>query len=64
MSPDWKSVADEMPDSDDTVLIFSKEADEPVWLGYWDIENDCWRDVNAFPIEVTHWAKMPEGPEK
>lgn len=62
MNPDWKTIADEMPDSDETVLVFSKEADEPVWLGYWDSENDCWRAVDGSKIEVTHWAKMPEGP--
>jgi hypothetical protein len=64
MSADWKSVDDEMPDSDTTVLIFSDESDEPVWLGYYDSENSTWRSVDACRIEVTHWAPLPQGPEK
>lgn len=56
----WKAVKDEMPAADETVLIHCPEADEPVWLGFFD--GEAWRDVNAEPLTVTHWAIMPEGP--
>ena len=58
----WKSVADEMPDSEQTVLYYAPEADEPVWLGFHD--GECWRQVSAEQVEaeVTHWMQLPEPP--
>ena len=32
----WKSVEDELPDVDTTVLLHAPGADEPVWLGHYD----------------------------
>ena len=59
----WIAVADSVPDDDTTVLLFTPNAGEPVWLGYRD-DND-WRYVDALRVEhkVTHWAEMPEGPK-
>ncbi len=60
---EWKSVAVEMPDTDTTVLVHSTTANEPVWLGFWDSEHQCWREVSAEIVEnVTHWAHLPEPP--
>jgi len=53
----WKSVHDEMPDADQTVLVHYPNADEPVWLGFHD--GETWRDVNADPLTVTHWRDLP-----
>lgn len=54
--------ADQLPDSDLTVLIHHPAADEPVWLGYWDDADGTWRTVDAARCEVTHWADLPEPP--
>ena len=63
MNADWRKVSDEMPDSDQTVLIASPAADsEPVWLGFHDGEE--WRTVEGEPCEVSHWAPMPDGPQE
>lgn len=59
---DWKPVADQ-PDSDITVLLFNKDADEPVWPGYLAGDN-CWRCVDGFVAYPTHWADMPGGPKE
>ena len=49
------------PDADTTVLIHCPDADEPVWLGWFDGEN--WYAVDSSgPLKVTHWAPMPEPP--
>jgi len=54
----WISVGDILPDSDMTVLINTPRSSEPVWLGFFD--GECWRNIEGFPIDVTHWAEMPE----
>jgi hypothetical protein len=58
----WKPVEHEMPDSDETVLIYSRQADEPVWLGYHDGERWRTTDGDVVPDGVTHWAALPAGP--
>ncbi len=55
----WVSTLDERPDADLVVLITTAEADEPVWLGFWD--GSTWRDTDGMPVGVTHWAPMPMG---
>ena len=61
----WWRKAEDLPDADQTVLVatspVSSACSEPVWLGYWD--GECWRDVVDDPIDVTHWAPLPEGPK-
>jgi hypothetical protein len=58
----WKSVADEMPAPDTTVLIYSLGNYEPVWPGYWDGEEWRYRSERR-AHEVTHWMYFPEPPE-
>lgn len=56
----WIAVADEIPDSDITVLVYAPAQTDPVWLGYHD--GDVWLSVDGTPIDVTHWADLPEPP--
>ena len=58
----WVDTLVAMPDDDLTVLIWSASSDQGVWIGYRDV--DDWRFVDgARCLElVTHWAKLPEGP--
>lgn len=61
----WKKIAkDGLPDSDLTVLAFSPEANEPVWLMFHD--GECWVYPDGTPthLAVTHWAEMPAGPNR
>lgn len=58
----WRAIADELPDADETVLIYCAEASEPVWLGFLDA--DGWHcATTGAPTTVTHWAPMPGGPK-
>lgn len=59
----WIPVADELPDSDSTVLLFNAEASEPVWPGYYDDGVEGWFYVTSAKAEPTHWANFPEGPK-
>jgi hypothetical protein len=64
----WISVEEQLPDAEITVLLYAPEADEPVWLGYYD--GDSWyADTGAeygnedeTAASVTAWAEMPMGP--
>lgn len=64
----WIPVRDRLPDPEITVLIFHPSADEPVWLGYLDEDDDghFWRWADGRRVEaadaVTHWADLPAGP--
>lgn len=49
-----------LPDDNTTVLLFSPDYDEPVWIGYH--EDDKWFVDNGDVISVTHWADLPYGP--
>jgi hypothetical protein len=62
----WYSVEDDMPDDDETVLVFEPESNEKVWLGYHDSDSECWRyiDHSKSINTVTHWATMLHGPKK
>lgn len=58
----WVSVADALPDADETVLVWQTNGEEP-WPGY--LDGDAWRSADGFWIAkglVTHWAPMPAGP--
>lgn len=59
---DWKSVKEEMPDADSTVIIHAPKDDEPVWLGYFD--GSVWRGVHGGELfhRVSHWMELPEPP--
>ena len=63
----WKVAADELPDSDCTVLGYHPEWSEPVWPVYHDGEG--WCDVDGMSFEArpnpppTHWMDFPEPPK-
>lgn len=56
----WRDASEQLPDSDQAVLVCAPTADEPVWLGYHD--GEAWIDVNGETLPpVTHWAHLPCG---
>jgi hypothetical protein len=57
----WHPATDK-PDTDITVLIATKDADEPIWLGYWASEDNEWRTIEGSAVTVTHWAHLPDHP--
>ncbi|HEY0843787.1 MAG TPA: DUF551 domain-containing protein [Noviherbaspirillum sp.] len=56
----WIPVAQRLPDSDTTVMLFDADANEPVWLGYFGGER--WHYVDGMPATPSDWAEMPAGP--
>jgi 8-oxo-dGTP diphosphatase len=56
----WTACETSLPDSDQTVLVFLPDSNEPVWLGYHDGEQ--WWSIDQFLIKVSHWMEMPEPP--
>lgn len=60
----WTDVAKQLPDADETVLIYSSLYDPGVGMGYLDGEQ--WRDAgDGWPIAApSHWASMPKGPKQ
>jgi hypothetical protein len=64
---EWIEPRHQLPDADTTVLVFAREADDPVWLGYWD--GKSWFTVNGveysnadeIAASVTAWATLPTG---
>jgi hypothetical protein len=52
----WYSVDDDMPDDDETVLVYEPDSNEKVWLGYHDSDSECWRYIDGSkptPPEMT-----------
>lgn len=58
----WISVSEQLPDSDTTVMLFDANANEPVWLGYFDGER--WVYIDGMPAFPTHWTEIPGGPKE
>jgi hypothetical protein len=61
MSTAWISVDDELPDDDETVLVWTSDG-EP-WTGYHEAR--VWYYVSGNKIsadQVTHWMPFPAGP--
>jgi hypothetical protein len=58
----WIPCAEELPDSDQSVMTYAPDSSEPVWPGYHDGER--WMDLNGIPMQlpVTHWRDFPEPP--
>ena len=63
---DWHTTG--KPDDDLTVLIFTPEADDPIWLAYFDSHEkeaggSGWIYDNGKTVEtpVMAWAQMPAG---
>lgn len=58
----WHAVADCLPDSDMTVMVYSELWDDPIFMG-WHDGDDGWRNIHAENIQPTHWADLPQGPK-
>lgn len=54
----WIDSAVELPDDDIDVLIAIDDGNT-VWVGHHDA--DMWI-TNGLPVNVTHWAELPEHP--
>lgn len=57
----WVDVDHQLPDADETVMVFCPVSDDPVWLGYWD--GETWRGVDGGELGekfVSAWATMPD----
>lgn len=67
MPSEWIA-ADQLPDSDTTVIICMPDAIEPIWLGYHDgeqwfiVEGTAVSDLPDNQGEVTAWRELPELP--
>ena len=62
--PRWIPCAEQLPDSDTTVMTFAPDSNEPVWPAYHD--GDQWVDMMGGPITdaaITHWMEFPEPPD-
>lgn len=57
----WVSCADQLPDSDTTVLTNQPGSNEPVWGGYHD--GETWRNIDG-PVTsgVMDWMEFPDPP--
>lgn len=58
----WRRAADQMPDADESVLVYAPNVDEPVWIGFFDGEQ--WVTDGLVPYnegEVYAWAPLPAG---
>lgn len=63
---EWREIASEMPDADETVLLFAPAADPDVWMGYFD--GSEWLTVEGRSLtldgtEPTHWMPLPDPPD-
>ena len=58
----WHEVAEQLPDTERTVLVYAPDFDEPVWLGWYD--GVYWFGVDGVEFEdgtVKRWAELPSG---
>ena len=61
----WLDAKKEKPDAAMTVLVQSSDSGDPVWVGFWDDDDNQWKDINNVRLEgVTRWAELPRGPEE
>ena len=62
----WIRVDDEMPETEETVLIYMPEAEtEPIWPGYLNDSGSCWLLADGMPAgRVTHWMHFPFPPKE
>ncbi|SNT33381.1 hypothetical protein SAMN06265795_12619 [Noviherbaspirillum humi] len=58
----WHKLPDQLPDVDTTVMIYTPDANEPVWMGWFD--GEIWREVGSARVYPTHWAELLEGPKE
>lgn len=59
---EWIACAERLPDDEVAVLIGTRDAAEPVWIGYYDSAVSAWIDTEAAVVSVTHWSPLPAGP--
>lgn len=59
----WIDASKDVPDENQTVLMFMPGADEPVWLGY--LDEGTWKLADGMDTDtvVSHWCELPEGPK-
>lgn len=59
----WVRVDDDMPDAG--ICVFITNAVREPWVGFYDDEDDCWRNADASRCSapITYWAEFPQGPE-
>ena len=61
----WLDASKEKPDAGMTVLVQLLDSNDPVWVGFWDDEDNQWKDINNVGLQgVTRWAEMPKGPDE
>jgi Protein of unknown function (DUF551) len=58
----WRSVQDELPDSDINVLIYGPEMNGEPFIGYYDSSESNWVTIHGSRVEVTHWMDLPQPP--
>lgn len=65
----WIAVTDQLPDADTTVIVFAPDADDPIWLGFYDgvywfsVDGPTYGDDEEIAAPVTAWAMLPVGPK-
>lgn len=60
----WIPCSRQMPDSDETVMTYAPDSNEPIWPAYHN--GDQWMDLMNTPIDdatITHWMSFPKPPE-
>jgi Protein of unknown function (DUF551) len=60
VSERWTRCEDDLPDADQTVMIYDPDEPEPVWVGY--LDGETWRTAEGSRAAVTYWMPMPIGP--
>ena len=63
MQANWYPVEAYKPDDDIIVMIHDPDMSEPVWLGYYEHEEDRWWTSEGGICNPTHWMELPEVPE-
>jgi hypothetical protein len=58
----WIDPSDELPDEEQTVLLFVPNASEPVWPGFLSDGVWCWADGGVIRETVVAYAELPAGP--
>jgi hypothetical protein len=60
----WHLASVDLPDAGLSVLMYLPAASDPIYMGYWDDDDQAWVHDCGMRVkqEVTHWAEMPKGP--
>ena len=60
----WHLSSATLPDAGLSVLMFIPAADDPIYFGYWDDDEQAWIHDSGLKVKeaVTHWAEVPGGP--